>query len=100
MNFFFCCRYASSFRFAGDYIDKKALDHFKRRRTRIVAIDALCAPKMRHFKDICLLRYVKLFLGIRRFCRQSTVCVDATFGSLANKFSLYYTLLVSLHFEL
>ncbi|WZZ54969.1 hypothetical protein YC2023_055076 [Brassica napus] len=50
--------YASSFRFAGDYIDKKTVDAFKRRRTRIVAIDALCAPKMRHFKDICLLREI------------------------------------------
>ncbi|KAL0774754.1 hypothetical protein Bca101_039906 [Brassica carinata] len=35
--------YASSFRFAGDYIDKKTVDAFKRRRTRIVAIDALCS---------------------------------------------------------
>lgn len=50
--------YASSFRFAGEYIDKKAMDPFKRRRTRIVAIDALCTPKMRHFKDICLLREI------------------------------------------
>ncbi|ESQ51770.1 hypothetical protein EUTSA_v10016696mg [Eutrema salsugineum] len=55
--------YASSFRFAGNYIDKKAMDSFKRRRTRIVAIDALCAPKMRHFKDICLLREINKALS-------------------------------------
>ncbi|CAN8315614.1 unnamed protein product [Cochlearia groenlandica] len=72
--------YASSFRFAGDYIDKKALDPFKRRRTTIVAIDALCAPKMRHFKDICLLREINKalcgFLNHRKSWQLQNVFVD------------------------
>uniref|UniRef100_A0A1J3DRV9 poly(ADP-ribose) glycohydrolase n=1 Tax=Noccaea caerulescens TaxID=107243 RepID=A0A1J3DRV9_NOCCA len=72
--------YASSFRFAGDYIDKKAMDPFTRRRTRIVAIDALCAPKMRHFKDIYLLREINKalcgFLNHRKFWQSQNIFID------------------------
>ncbi|CAH8382027.1 unnamed protein product [Eruca vesicaria subsp. sativa] len=72
--------YASSFRFTGDYIDKKTMDPFKRRRTRIVAIDALCAPKMRHFKDICLLREINKalcgFLIHRKSWQHQSLFID------------------------
>ncbi|KAL4604399.1 hypothetical protein ACB092_09G137200 [Castanea dentata] len=48
--------YASSFHFTGDYVDKKDVDCFGRRKTRIIAIDALCSPRMRQYKQECLLR--------------------------------------------
>ncbi|VVB07464.1 unnamed protein product [Arabis nemorensis] len=72
--------YASSFRFAGAYIDKKAMDPFKRRRTRIIAIDALCAPKMRHFKKISLLREINKalcgFLYHKRSWQHQNIFID------------------------
>ncbi|KAL1221180.1 Poly(ADP-ribose) glycohydrolase 1 [Cardamine amara subsp. amara] len=72
--------YASSFRFAGDYIDKKAMDPFKRRRTKIVAIDALCAPKMRHFKETCLLREINKalcgFLNCSKSWQHQNIFID------------------------
>lgn len=55
--FFKWCRYASSFRFSGDHVDKRSVDSFRRRKTRIIAIDALCSPGMRQFKFKYLLRY-------------------------------------------
>lgn len=51
-------RYASSFRFSGDYVDDKDVDTLGRRKTRIVAIDALCGPGMRQYRDKFLLRFV------------------------------------------
>ncbi|KAJ4822423.1 hypothetical protein Tsubulata_048180 [Turnera subulata] len=42
--------YASSFRFSGDHVDKMKVDSFRRRKTRIIAIDALCSPGMRQYK--------------------------------------------------
>lgn len=56
------CRYASSFRFAGDHADKRHFDSFGRRITRIVAIDALCSPGMKQYALKYLLRYVKFAL--------------------------------------
>lgn len=37
--------YASSFRYSGDNVDKRNLDSMGRRRTRIIAIDALYNPE-------------------------------------------------------
>lgn len=48
--------YGSSFRFSGDHVDKKEVDVLGRRKTRIVAIDALCSPGMRQYGLECLLR--------------------------------------------
>ncbi|GMP78930.1 hypothetical protein CsSME_00034682 [Camellia sinensis var. sinensis] len=56
--------YASSFRFSGDNVDKRDLDLMGRRKTRIVAIDALCSPGKRQFGQECLLREInKAFCG-------------------------------------
>ncbi|XAR64530.1 Poly(ADP-ribose) glycohydrolase [Bertholletia excelsa] len=56
--------YASSFRFAGDYIDKRDLDLMGRRKTRIVAIDALCSPGKGQYGLECLMREInKAFCG-------------------------------------
>ncbi|GFP98315.1 poly(ADP-ribose) glycohydrolase 1 [Phtheirospermum japonicum] len=56
--------YAKSFRFSGDYVDKKSVDTMGRRRTRIVAIDALCSPGKRQYRLECLLREInKAFCG-------------------------------------
>jgi len=48
--------YGSSFRFVGDYIDSKPIDSMGRRRTRIVAIDALDCPTRLHYESSGLLR--------------------------------------------
>lgn len=56
--------YASSFRFSGDYVDKRSIDFLGRRKTRIVAIDALCGPRMKQYKLKYLLRETnKAFCG-------------------------------------
>jgi len=56
--------YGSSFRFVGDYIDSKPIDSMGRRRTRIVAIDALDCPTRLHYESSGLLREVnKAFCG-------------------------------------
>ncbi|KAL3507018.1 hypothetical protein ACH5RR_032400 [Cinchona calisaya] len=58
--------YASSFRFSGDYVDHKDTDSLGRRKTRIIAIDALCGPGKRQYESECLLRDInKAFCG---FC--------------------------------
>ncbi|OEL21293.1 Poly(ADP-ribose) glycohydrolase 1 [Dichanthelium oligosanthes] len=54
-------RYGSSFRFVGDYFDTKPLDAMGRRKTRIIAIDALDCPTKLQYETSGLLRYV-LFL--------------------------------------
>ncbi|KAE9606491.1 putative poly(ADP-ribose) glycohydrolase [Lupinus albus] len=62
--------YASSFRFSGDYVDKKDIDIFGRRKTRIVAIDALRSPGTRQYGEKLILREInKAFCG---FLDQST----------------------------
>ncbi|KAJ1292745.1 hypothetical protein BS78_01G013900 [Paspalum vaginatum] len=56
--------YGSSFRFVGDYLDSKPFDSMGRRRTRIVAIDALDCPARLHYESTGLLREVnKAFCG-------------------------------------
>uniref|UniRef100_A0A6N2L9D5 poly(ADP-ribose) glycohydrolase n=1 Tax=Salix viminalis TaxID=40686 RepID=A0A6N2L9D5_SALVM len=56
--------YASSFRFSGDYVDKRDVDSFRRRRTRIVAIDALCNAGLGQYELKYLLRETnKAFCG-------------------------------------
>ncbi|KAL6517081.1 hypothetical protein OROHE_017787 [Orobanche hederae] len=56
--------YARSFRFSGDYVDRKTVDEMGRRRTRIIAIDALCNPGKRQYRLECLLRETnKAFCG-------------------------------------
>lgn len=59
-NLYDCYRYASSFRFSGDYVDLKDTDSVGRRKTRIIAIDALCSPGKRQYGSKCLLRYINL----------------------------------------
>ena len=48
--------YASSFHFAGDYVDKRDVDFMGRRKTKMIAIDALCDMRMRQYRLECLLR--------------------------------------------
>ncbi|KAJ3683504.1 hypothetical protein LUZ60_013731 [Juncus effusus] len=48
--------YGSSFRFIGDYIDTKPFDLIGRRKTRIIAIDALYGPKIAQYETRCILR--------------------------------------------
>uniref|UniRef100_A0ACD5XB71 Uncharacterized protein n=1 Tax=Avena sativa TaxID=4498 RepID=A0ACD5XB71_AVESA len=56
--------YGSSFRFVGDYLDTKPLDALGRRKTRIVAIDALDCPTKLQYETSGLLREVnKAFCG-------------------------------------
>lgn len=56
--------YASSFRFSGDYVDKRVVDRYGRHKTRIIAIDALCSPGKRQYRQECLLREInKAFCG-------------------------------------
>ncbi|MED6146431.1 hypothetical protein PIB30_034452 [Stylosanthes scabra] len=56
--------YASSFRFSGDYVDGRDVDTLGRRKTRIVAIDALCSPGMRQYRENLVLREInKAFCG-------------------------------------
>lgn len=76
--------YGSSFRFSGDHVDKKEVDVLGRRKTRIVAIDALCSPGMRQYGLECLLREInKAFCGFhdqskhkqyQRLFRDNRVC--------------------------
>ncbi|KAK4354846.1 hypothetical protein RND71_027040 [Anisodus tanguticus] len=62
--------YASSFRFNGDYVDKKDIDILGRRRTRIVAIDALCRPGRSQYRLEGLLREInKAFCGFMDQCK-------------------------------
>ncbi|XP_042514088.1 poly(ADP-ribose) glycohydrolase 1-like isoform X2 [Macadamia integrifolia] len=56
--------YASSFRFMGNYVDGKPVDFLGRKKTRIIAIDALFNPKFRQYRPECLLRETnKAFCG-------------------------------------
>ncbi|KAK6161530.1 hypothetical protein DH2020_004911 [Rehmannia glutinosa] len=56
--------YATSFRFSGDHVDEKSIDTMGRRRTRIVAIDALCRPGNTQYGPECLVRETnKAFCG-------------------------------------
>ncbi|XP_078170402.1 poly(ADP-ribose) glycohydrolase 1-like isoform X1 [Carex rostrata] len=48
--------YGSSFRFVGDYVDTKPFDKMRRRKTRILAIDALYSPRIAQYEVRCLLR--------------------------------------------
>ncbi|KAM7489325.1 hypothetical protein LguiB_026809 [Lonicera macranthoides] len=61
--------YASSFRFSGDYMDKREVDLMGRRKTRIIAIDALDCPGKRQYGTECILRtiYTKECIGGRLF---------------------------------
>ncbi|GKV06178.1 hypothetical protein SLEP1_g18096 [Rubroshorea leprosula] len=66
------CKYASSFRFTGDYIDKRNVDFLGRCKTRIIAIDAVCHPRMKQYKLKYLLQEIN-----KAFCRfldQSKSC--------------------------
>lgn len=54
----FWYRYASSFQFLGDYQDDRPIDSMGRRKTTIVAIDALDDPKNKQYAAKGLLRCV------------------------------------------
>ncbi|KAL3642199.1 hypothetical protein CASFOL_013014 [Castilleja foliolosa] len=56
--------YSTSFRFSGDYKDIKRFDTMNRRKTRIIAIDALCHPGNTQYSPEGLLREInKAFCG-------------------------------------
>ncbi|CAI9104078.1 OLC1v1002689C2 [Oldenlandia corymbosa var. corymbosa] len=56
--------YASTFRFCGDYVDRKDADSIGRLKTRIIAVDALCHPGRKQYGSECLLREInKAFCG-------------------------------------
>lgn len=56
--------YGSSFRFVGDYVDKKPFDSTSRRTTRIVAIDALdCPGKWQYGVDYLVREINKAYCG-------------------------------------
>ncbi|KAL2922418.1 Poly(ADP-ribose) glycohydrolase 1, partial [Bienertia sinuspersici] len=56
--------YASTFRHTGNHVDVRDVDSLGRRKTKIVAIDALCSPGLRQYRVDCLLREVnKAFCG-------------------------------------
>lgn len=56
--------YAASFRFTGDFVDRKGVDSLGRRKTRVIALDALCSPGKRQYKVEYLLRETnKAFCG-------------------------------------
>ncbi|KAI5670049.1 hypothetical protein M9H77_19902 [Catharanthus roseus] len=56
--------YASSFRFSGDYVDQKDVDYLGRRKTRVIAVDALCSPGKKQYQSDFLLREInKAFSG-------------------------------------
>ncbi|EFH57460.1 poly (ADP-ribose) glycohydrolase family protein [Arabidopsis lyrata subsp. lyrata] len=62
--------YGPSFQYAGDYTDKKDLDIFKRRKTRVIAIDAMPGPGMGQYKLDALIREVnKAFSGYMHQCK-------------------------------
>ncbi|KAM7486429.1 hypothetical protein LguiA_002438 [Lonicera macranthoides] len=62
--------YASSFRFSGDYMDKREVDLMGRRKTRIIAIDALACPGKRQYGTECILRETnKAFIGFFYQCK-------------------------------
>ncbi|XP_010414072.2 PREDICTED: probable poly(ADP-ribose) glycohydrolase 2 [Camelina sativa] len=62
--------YGPSFQYAGDYTDKKDLDTFKRRKTRVIAIDAMPGPGMGQYKLDALVREVnKAFTGYFHQCK-------------------------------
>ncbi|KAK6772932.1 hypothetical protein RDI58_028170 [Solanum bulbocastanum] len=93
--------YASSFRFNGDYVDKKDIDVLGRRKTRIVAIDALCCPGKSQYRLEGLLRETnKAFCGFMDQCKRHQYqqlfkddqTVKATGGrSIVNLLSLGHT---------
>ncbi|CAN7104275.1 unnamed protein product [Brassica rapa subsp. narinosa] len=67
--------YSSSFRFSGDYVDTKERDVFGRRKTRIIAIDALRHPGISQYKPECLLREAnKALCGFLHVCKKD--CID------------------------
>ncbi|EOA28596.1 hypothetical protein CARUB_v10024816mg [Capsella rubella] len=71
--------YSSSFRFSGDYIDTKDTDVFGRRKTRIVAIDALRHPGVSQYKPESLLRETnKALCGFLHVCKNQSnaQCID------------------------
>ncbi|KAK7395990.1 hypothetical protein VNO78_16655 [Psophocarpus tetragonolobus] len=62
--------YSSSFRFSGDYVDERDVDILGRRKTRIVAIDALCCPGTRQYTENSVLREInKAFCGFLFQCK-------------------------------
>ncbi|KAF8046623.1 hypothetical protein N665_3582s0004 [Sinapis alba] len=67
--------YSSSFRFSGDCIDTKERDIYGRRKTRIIAIDALRHPGISQYKPECLLREAnKALCGFLHVCKKH--CID------------------------
>ncbi|CAF1865740.1 BnaCnng33150D [Brassica napus] len=62
--------YGPSFQYAGDYTDEKDFDAFKRRKTRVIAIDALPNPGSTQYKPERLLREInKAFSGYLHQCK-------------------------------
>ncbi|KAL6586789.1 hypothetical protein OROMI_001777 [Orobanche minor] len=60
------CTYSSSFRFSGDYVDERDIDTLGRRKTRIVAIDALSCLGMSQYMENFVLRRGKAVFQKRK----------------------------------
>ncbi|KAL0740706.1 hypothetical protein Bca4012_082219 [Brassica carinata] len=74
--------FGSSFQFAGDYLDNKELDRYMRRKTRVVAIDAMPRPGRRQYKPDGLLREVnKAFTGYLHQCKHQVVSLSSSSAS-------------------
>ncbi|KAK7354903.1 hypothetical protein VNO80_14145 [Phaseolus coccineus] len=58
--------YSSSFRFSGDYVDEREVDTLGRRKTTVVAIDALRRAGTRQYRANFLLRSVNI--GLCGYC--------------------------------
>ncbi|CAA7041828.1 unnamed protein product [Microthlaspi erraticum] len=62
--------YGPSFQYAGDYTDEKDFDTLRRRKTRVIAIDAMPNPGSTQYKPDSLLREVnKAFSGYLHQCK-------------------------------
>ncbi|CAM8952045.1 unnamed protein product [Rhodiola kirilowii] len=62
--------YAHTFRFSGAHIDRTEVDKFRRRRTKLIAIDALCSPRMRQYELEFIIREInKAFCGFFDQCK-------------------------------
>ncbi|ESQ51769.1 hypothetical protein EUTSA_v10016528mg [Eutrema salsugineum] len=69
--------YGPSFQYDGDYTDNKDFDTLRRRKTRVIAIDAIPNPGSTQYKTDSLLREVnKAFSGYLHQCKYQS---DASF---------------------
>lgn len=71
--------YAKSFRFSGPHVDEKSVDTMGRRKTRIIAMDALSRVGKRQYTLECLLRETnKAFCGFLDHQKHGNVLPSST----------------------